>query len=60
MNPCFKHSVAIKASVIPAAPNACPVQPFVELQAGPSPKIEYTALSSTESLARVAVPCRLM
>src|SRR5688572_8820249 len=57
--PCFRQSTEINASVIPAAPSVCPVQPFVELQGVVRPKMPETALSSTASLTLVAVPCRL-
>src|SRR4029078_1887608 len=32
-NPCVRHIAEISASVMPAAPSACPVHPFVELAA---------------------------
>src|SRR3989344_4989595 len=58
--PSRRHRQQITASVIPAAPSACPVQPLVELHGVLVPNRRETARSSALSLARVAVPCRLM
>ena len=60
MKPCSIASSEIAASTMPAAPSVCPVQPFVELQGVRVPNSAVTAVSSDESFAGVAVPCRLM
>ncbi len=58
--PSSMHSRLMIASVMPAAPRVCPVQPLVELQGTVWPKTLATALSSALSFVREAVPCRLM
>jgi hypothetical protein len=57
---CSRHSQTNAASVMPAAPKVCPVQPLVELHGVSGPNTRSTARSSAASFNGVAVPCRLM
>ena len=41
---CSMHKAAMTASSAPEVPSVCPVQPLVELQAGPWPRTRNTAL----------------